>query len=72
MATHRTAGERGWATVQDELAAIERSATEIRYLLPTMITGRAQFDYFSSCALDGEVAREFISGIADEFRHEQS
>ncbi|MFD9890648.1 helix-turn-helix domain-containing protein [Amycolatopsis sp. NPDC059027] len=57
----------------DRLVTIETSASGLALRDPRDIAFyRAQFDYFSSCALGGEAAREFISGIADEFRRESA
>ncbi|GAA4529893.1 helix-turn-helix domain-containing protein [Amycolatopsis samaneae] len=51
----RVKSKLGWGKVQDRLAAIERSATEIRFVLPTMITGLLQTAEYASVAVNAPV-----------------
>jgi transcriptional regulator with XRE-family HTH domain len=49
--SHRAAQRRGWSNVQRELAAVEGTATELRYMLPMMITGLLQTREYASAAV---------------------
>ncbi|MFE0027953.1 helix-turn-helix domain-containing protein [Amycolatopsis sp. NPDC059021] len=56
----------GWGKVQDQLAAIERSAAEIRFLLPTMITGLLQTPEYASVAVNHPVGRQTPEAVQRE------
>lgn len=66
--SQRDSRRRGWDVVQREIAAIERASSEIRHLLPLMITGLLQTEQYATQAVtepfdtneSGQMLREIV------------